>query len=77
MLLQLRRLTDDLPDVGTLTLPTDQAEELGRAVAGRTEPVGGAGVEFDSFARLEKQVLVAEDQPQLSVEDVGPVVAFV
>ena len=48
--------------MGTLTLPSDEAEVLDGSSAGGSEPVRGSDVELCCLARLEEQVLVAEHE---------------
>src|SRR5919106_185603 len=44
---------------------------------GGAEPVRRPGRELDGLARLDREVIQAEDQPQLAAEDVDPVVSLV
>lgn len=44
---------------------------------GVAEPVWEVGVEFGDLAGGEDEILVAEDYPQPSVEDIQPVVPLV
>jgi hypothetical protein len=66
-----------VPDVGSLALSADEAEEFGRPGAGATEPVRGAGVELDGFARRQNEVLLSEHEAEAPVQDEGPVESFV
>lgn len=60
-----------------LALLPEQADEFDGFSVGAGEPMGCAGVEFRGFASAEFEVFVAQHQPQPSVEDVKPFVAFV
>lgn len=51
---------------------TEDAQHLGRSVAGGPEPVGHLSVELGCLAGAEDEVLVAEHQPHLSGQHVQP-----
>jgi hypothetical protein len=53
-------------DVHPLPVAAVDAEDLDGLVAHRAEPVRQAGVELGDLARLQGDVLIAEDQPQLA-----------
>lgn len=55
----------------------EDAQHLGRLVAGGPEPVRHLGVELGCFADAEDEVLVAEHEPHLSRQDVQPLEAVV
>ena len=63
--------------MGTFALFADEAQELDRAGTCGTEPVRGASVKLRSFAGLEDEVVLAEDEPEASAEDERPVVSLV
>ena len=60
-----------------LAWASEQAEDFGGFVAGIAEPVGNAGVELDGLARSEHDVLLPDDQPHPSAQDVHPLVTLV
>ena len=57
-------------------LGAEQAEEFDRFGSGGAEPVWHACVELGRLARYEHQILLAEDEPQPSIEDIQPFVAL-
>jgi hypothetical protein len=61
-------------EVQPLALRPDDQDEFDGAVD-RAEPVRCPGGELDGLARLDREVLIAEQQAQAPVEDVEPVVA--
>lgn len=63
-------------EVEPFALVANDHEELDRAVE-RAEPVWRPGGELGGLARLDRELLVAEQQPQVAGEDVEPVVALV
>jgi hypothetical protein len=64
-------------DVCAFSLLADEAEKFHGSCAGGSEPVRGAGVELGGLARLEDDVVLAEDESESAVEDECPVVALV
>ena len=62
------------PQVRPLPLPAEQAQELHRLRTGRTEPMGGTGVELGRFPRDKHQIVLPQHDPELPVEDVQPLV---
>jgi SAM-dependent methyltransferase len=63
-------------EVGAFALPAEEAEDLDGSRLGAGEPVRHPGVEFGGFARVEHEVLIAEYQPESTVENVEPLVPF-
>ena len=55
----------------------EKAQHLDRPVAEAAEPVRHPGVELGGIGRVQDQVLIAEHQPQLAVQDVEPLISFV
>ena len=64
-------------DVDALALAAHDAEDLDRLVAGGPEPVQDLGVELGDLPGTHDEVVAGEDQPQLPIEDVEPLVALV
>jgi len=62
--------------VGAFAVGPKHGDEFDGAVD-RAEPVWCEGAELDGFARLDNEVLFAEEEAHASVEDVHPVVAVV
>src|SRR5262245_40276687 len=63
--------------MGALALPSEQAQQLDRPAAGAAEPVRHVSVELGGLPGAQDEVLVAEQQPELAVQDVEPLVALV
>ena len=62
--------------VGSLAVGAEDGDQLDRPVD-RPEPVRSCGCELHRLARLDREVLVAEAQPQVAVEHVHPIVPVV
>ena len=62
---------------GSFARPAEEAEQLDGLIAGCTEPVRYLGVELGDLAGLHREVVAAEQQPQLAAEYVQPFVPVV
>lgn len=60
----------------SLSLRTEQAEQLDGLRAGSVEPMRQAGVELGCLARLQHEVVLAEHEPQPAAQDVQPLIAL-
>src|ERR1035441_2938756 len=63
-------------DVQAFALRAEQDQECDRVLVGAAEPVWGVGVELGDFAWAHDDVQLAEEQPQLAVEHIHPLVAL-
>ena len=55
----------------------ENAEDFGSPAAGRRHGVGNSRVELGGLARLERQLPLADPQPEAAVEDIEPLVPVV
>lgn len=60
-----------------LALLAEHSQDLDRAVAGAPEPVRVPRVELGRLARAHDDVVLAQDHPQPTRQDVNPLVAAV
>ncbi len=63
--------------MSAFALAAEQAQQLDRPVADAAEPVRDPRIELGGLARMQDEILIAEHQPQLAVQDVEPLIAFV
>jgi hypothetical protein len=63
--------------VHALALRAEEAEDLGRLLAGAAEPVGHAGIELRDLAGAEHEIVLVEDQSHPPRQHVQPLVSVV
>ena len=66
-----------MPRFPLITGSSEDAEDLGRFVAGAAEPVRHLGVELRDLARPEHPVLIAENETEPAGQHVDPFVPVV